>query len=123
MRVKRIVEYNKNKVGSITSSEFMANLLSWKLYSCQPCYINQVAGLISGTREASTHSTFICYSVPLFVRLFIRSAIHIVFYGILWYSLILYGIIWYFMVLHGIAWNCLVLHGVALYSMVLHSIV
>ena len=76
MRVKRIVEYNKNKVGSITSSEFMANLMSWKLYSCQPCYINQVAGLISGTREASTHSTFICYSVPLFVRLFIRSSIH-----------------------------------------------
>ena len=73
MRVKRIVEYNKNKVGSITSSEFMANLLSWKLYSCQPCYINQGAGLISGTREASTNLLVCPFVRPFYIIVTMNS--------------------------------------------------
>ena len=62
MRVERIVEYNKNKVGSIASSQFSP----WQTF-CLGNYIlaNPVisvrgAGLISSTREASTQITFIC---------------------------------------------------------------
>ena len=56
MRVQRIVEYNKNKVGSIASSQFSP----WQTFClgnyilANPVISVRVAGLISSTSEAST---------------------------------------------------------------------